>query len=92
MILSVSVSELRSNFSDYLDRVLKGTKIIIRDEKRNIAVAELSQTSNFDSKLYQTALAHAAGTLTDQNHPEWQTKEAVNTWLHQQRKSADRTF
>ena len=77
MTLTVSVSELRNNISDYLERVAKGAKVLIRDEKKNVAIAQISQTHVFNKELFEKTLRKAAGVFSVKNHPEWSTKKQV---------------
>lgn len=92
MTLTVSVSELRNNISGYLDKVVKGSRVLIRDEKRNIPIAQITQTSAFDKTMYEKVLRKASGVFTAQNHPEWATKKKVIDWVSKSRLAADRTF
>jgi prevent-host-death family protein len=92
MTLTVSVSELRNNISGYLDKVVKGSRVLIRDEKRNIPIAQITQTSAFDKTMYEKVLRKASGIFTAKNHPEWATKKKVIGWIIKDRLAADRTF
>lgn len=92
MTLTVSVSELRNNISNYLDKVVKGNRVLIRDEKRNVTIAQITQTSAFDKGAYEKALRKASGIFTAQNHPEWATKEKVIDWVSKNRLKNQRTF
>ncbi len=92
MTLTVSVSELRNNISDYLDKVVKGNRVLIRDEKRNKTIAQITQTSAFDKDSYEKALSRASGIFTAQNHPEWATKKKVIDWVAKNRLKNQRTF
>ncbi len=92
MTLTVSVSEFRNHLSDYLDKVSEGTRLIIKDEKKDVAIAELTPTQSFDKEAFGKALKQAAGVFTAKNHPEWRTKKDVIKWLRETRKNADRTF
>ena len=40
MNLIVSVSEFRENISKYLDKVTSGASVVIKDEKRNVEIAQ----------------------------------------------------
>ena len=53
MTLTVSVSELRNNISNYLEKVMKGTRVVVCDEKRGINIAEIIHTSTFDKDTYE---------------------------------------
>lgn len=92
MILTVSVSELRSNISQYLERVAKGTQVFIRDEKRDVTIAQITQTSFFDKSIYEKVLRKAAGIFTTENHPEWSTETKVSNWVTKNRLANDRTY
>ncbi|HUD44823.1 MAG TPA: hypothetical protein VMR41_04730 [Patescibacteria group bacterium] len=92
MTVTVSVSDLRSNISQYLERVMKGTRVLIRDEKRDISIAQITRTSIFDKDMYEKVLRKAAGVITVQNHPEWSTKNDVVNWVTKNRLSDERSF
>jgi len=92
MTLTVSVSELRTNISTYLERVTKGTRLLIRDEKRNITIAQITQANFFDKTIYEKTLRKAAGIFTKENHPEWSTSSKVNAWLTKNRLIDERSF
>jgi len=93
MTLTVSVSELRSNISSYLDRVTKGARVLIRDEKKDLTIAQITpQTSNFDKEAFEKSLRKAAGIFSLENHPEWSTKKRINSWLRKQRLADQRSF
>lgn len=92
MTLTVSVSDLRSNISSYLERVMKGTQVLIRDEKKDLTVAQITQIPFFDKKMYERALRKAAGVLSSNSHPEWSTKLKVTSWLTKNRLQSERSF
>ena len=92
MTLTVSVSELRTNISAYLERVTKGTRVLIRDEKRDITIAQITQAYFFDKTIYEKTLRKAAGIFTKKNHPEWSTPFKVSTWLTKNRLADERSF
>jgi len=92
MTLTVSVSELRTNISAYLQRVTKGTRVLIRDEKRDITIAQITQAYFFDKTIYEKTLRKAAGIFTKENHPEWSTPSKVNAWITKNRLADERSF
>lgn len=92
MTMTVSVSELRNNISQYLERVIKGTRVLIRDEKKGLTFAQIIQTSTFDKTLYEKVLRKASGVLSSENHPEWNTKSQVIKWVTKNRLSDERLF
>lgn len=92
MTLTVSISELRSNLSEYLDKVAKGDNLVIRDEKKNKGIAQVSKLKSFDPDAYEQAMRRAAGVFTAENHPEWRTKKDIINWLRKSRMSDDRKF
>lgn len=92
MTLTVSVSDLRSNISEYLERVAKGTRLIIRDEKKGKAIAQITKAPSFDKDAFEKSLRKTAGVFTVENHPEWKTKSDVSTWLTKNRLANDRMF
>lgn len=92
MTLTVSISQLRNNMSDYLEKVMQGNRVIIRDEKKDAAIAELTKTKSFDEDAFESALRKAAGVFTAENHPEWKTKSKISAWLTKNRLSDERSF
>jgi antitoxin (DNA-binding transcriptional repressor) of toxin-antitoxin stability system len=92
MTLTVSVSELRNNISNYLEKVMKGTRVLVRDEKRDITIAEIIHTATFDKETYEKALRKAAGTFSSDNHPEWTGQEDIVDWITKSRLSDQRSF
>lgn len=92
MTLTVSISQLRNNMSDYLEKVIAGNRVLIRDEKKDTAIAELTKAKSFDKDAFERTLRKAAGVFTAQNHPEWKTKSKVSNWLTKSRLSDERSF
>lgn len=92
MTLTVSVSDLRNNISSYLEKVMKGTRVLIRDEKKDITIAEIIHTTNFDKDTYEKTLRKVAGIFSKENHPEWSTQENVTNWVVKSRVSDERSF
>lgn len=92
MTLTVSVSELRSNLAQYLDKVANGDNLFVRDEKKDKLVAELIGRKEFDPGRFERALRRSAGVFTAKNHPEWATKQDVIKWLRETRKASERHF
>ncbi len=92
MTLTVSISELRNNLALYLDQVAKGDNLVIRDEKKNLEIAQVTKTKSFNPDTYEQAMRKAAGVFTAENHPEWATKSQVIKWLRKSRLSDDRSF
>lgn len=92
MTLTVSVSELRNNLAQYLARVTNGTNLLVRDEKKDVTIAQVTPVHTFDPVAFEKALDRAAGIFTAENHPEWRTKKNVIKWLEAERKTADRHF
>ena len=92
MTVTVSVSDLRNNISTYLEKVMQGTRVLVRDEKRDIAIAEIIHTSSFDKTTYEKALQKAAGIFSEENHPEWKTEKDVSNWVSKSRLSDQRSF
>lgn len=92
MTFTVSISELRNNLAQYLERVANGANLLVRDEKKNRFVAQLVGKKQFDPEGFVRTLKAASGIFTIQNHPEWATKRDVTSWLKAERKSADRHF
>lgn len=92
MTLTVSVSQFRQHIASYLAKAETGNLVIIKDEKKDQQVAQLSGKKKFDPEAFGKALKTATGILTAKNHPEWRTKQDVTRWIKQERLSSDRTF
>ncbi len=92
MTLTVSVSELRNNISGYLERVLQGTRVLVRDEKRNITIAQIKATTTFDKQMYERALQKAAGIFSEEKHLEWKTQTDTSNWVQKNRLQDERSF
>ena len=92
MPLTVSVSQLRNNLSDYLDKVSNGTSVLVRDEKRNVTIAEINKTTSFNKDTYAQVLKKSAGILSEKDHPEWKTQQKVTDWLVNSRQADERSF
>lgn len=92
MTLTVSVSQFRNNMADYLDKVIAGNRVLIRDEKKDVAIAELTKTKSFDKDAFGISLQKAAGVFSAKNHPEWKTKSKISKWLTKSRLSDERPF
>lgn len=92
MTLTVSISQLRSNLAQYLEKVDDGTNILVRDEKKDRLIAEIVGKKQFDPESFERALRKAAGVFTAKNHPEWRTKKDVIRWLEKTRKESERNF
>ncbi|MEK7617410.1 MAG: hypothetical protein AAB414_05150 [Patescibacteria group bacterium] len=78
--------------SKYLDKVSQGNQVLIRDDKRDMSVAQINPVQTFDPVAFQKALDKAAGVFSAENHPEWRTKKDVIKWLRETRKNFDRKF
>jgi len=92
MTLTVSISEFRNNMSEYLNKVSRGNQVLIRDDKKDISIAQINPVQSFDPEAFEKALDRAAGVFTAENHPEWATKKDVVSWLRKTRKNFDRKF
>lgn len=92
MTHTVSISEFRKNISRYLDKVSQGNQVLIRDDKKDITVAQINPVYSFDQEAFEKTLDRAAGIFTAENHPEWATKKDVINWLRKTRKNFDREF
>ena len=92
MTLTVSVSELRNNLAQYLERVSNGANLLVRDAKKDKLVAELVGKKEFDPVRFEKSLRAATGVFTAKNHPEWRTKKDVIKWLENTRKASERHF
>lgn len=64
MTITVSISEFRNNISDYLNQVKAGHTVILRDEKKDETVAEVTGKKKWDPVAYEKMLRRVAGTFT----------------------------
>ncbi|KKQ74173.1 MAG: hypothetical protein US96_C0039G0009 [Candidatus Woesebacteria bacterium GW2011_GWB1_38_5b] len=78
--------------SKYLDKVRRGDRVIIRDEKKGAAIAQITALPFFDKESYQKSLKKASGIFSSEAHPEWKTKKGVMAWLNKSRLADDRKF
>jgi len=92
MSITVSVSQLRNNISDYLEKAKQGTKVLVRDDKKDKMIAQIIQTRTFNKNTYEKVLRKSAGVFAAENHPEWRTKSDVNKWLEKSRLADERSF
>jgi hypothetical protein len=88
----VSISDLRKNIADYVDRVWAGDEVLIKDEKKDITKVRMTKVAGYDKVRYEKALRRVAGIFTAKNHPEWRTKKDIVNWLNNSRKADERTF
>lgn len=92
MTIVVSISQFRQNIAEYIEKVKAGNTVVLQDEKKDQQVAQLVGKKAFNPDAFGNALKAATGIFSEQNHPEWQTKEKVSTWLEKERKNSDRNF
>lgn len=92
MTLIVSVSQFRQHIASYLAKAEAGNLVIVKDEKRDQQIAQLSGKRGFNPDSFDKALKAASGILTVKHHPEWKKEEDIIKWVKQGRLSADRTF
>lgn len=92
MTLTVSVSQFRQHISNYLEKAKEGDTVIVKDEKRDKQIAQLTGKRKFNPETFGKALKAAAGIFTVDNHPEWKTKKDVTGWVTKGRLSADRSI
>ena len=92
MTLTVSVSELRNNLAQYLEKVANGTSLLVRDQKKDQLIAEVVGRKEFNPDSFRKTLRASAGVFTAKNHPEWRTKKDVISWLQATRKASERHF
>lgn len=90
MTTVVSISDFREKISDYLDQVARGDIVIIKDEKRNRELAQVTGRKQFDPVEYRKMLKRVAGTFTKERHPEWATISKVEGWLRKSRMADER--
>lgn len=92
MTVIVSVGQFRQHIASYLAKAEAGNLVIVKDEKRDQQIAQLSGKKRFDPDAFGKVLKTASGILTAQQHPAWKTKQDVIKWVKQGRLSADRIF
>lgn len=91
MTWTVSISDLRDNFSDYLAKVRSGDELLVKDEKRNEEIVRVVPVKKkFDPVAYRAMLDRVSGTISAKNHPEWATIAKTEKWLRKTRKESDR--
>ncbi|OGM21188.1 hypothetical protein A2714_03200 [Candidatus Woesebacteria bacterium RIFCSPHIGHO2_01_FULL_38_9] len=90
MTITVSVSDFRNNLAGYLTQIARGTKILIKDDKKNLELAEVSLKRQFDKDSYESSLRKAAGTFLFENHTEFSSYKKVESWLRSTRRLSDR--
>lgn len=92
MLISASISQFRNNIALYLERVVNGVSVVIRDEKKGYTIAKILPVSTFDSTVYGQILQKYAGSISQEAHPEWSTEQTIQDWLHRTRLSDERNF
>lgn len=92
MTWTVSISDFRNNLSDYLAYVRRGDSLVLKDEKKDEEIAQVTPKKKFDVEDYLKTLHQAAGTFSAKNHPEWATKAKVIKWVNEGRKQSERNF
>lgn len=91
MTWTVSISDLRNNLSDYLDKVKAGDQLLVKDEKKDEEIVVVKPIDKkFDPISFRAALDRISGTISAKNHPEWATKAKVEKWLRKIRKQSDK--
>ena len=53
MTLTVSISEFRNNMSEYLNKVSRGNQVLIRDDKKDISIAQINPVQSFDPEAFE---------------------------------------
>jgi antitoxin (DNA-binding transcriptional repressor) of toxin-antitoxin stability system len=89
MTVTASISELRKNLSDYLAKVEQGIVVIIKDEKKDEEIAQLTKKEKFNKNEYLKALEDASVAIASNSHPEWKDQKSIIKWLRQSRKDRD---
>lgn len=92
MTLNISISDLRNNISKYLGKVREGNRVLIKDEKRNVTIAQILPVTSFNRESYAEVLKKSAGIFTSELHPEWRNKDDILEWLHKSRLADERNF
>lgn len=90
MTWTVSVGDLRNNLADYLERVRQGDNLVIKDERKNEDIAQITAKKQFDSEAFLKALDQFAGSVSAKDHPEWATRNKIDRWLRAVRRASDR--
>lgn len=89
---TISVSDFRQNIAEYLRQVNQGATLMIKDDKKNENLAQLTPPGirKLDPNAYKAMLKRVAGTFTAKSHPEWATKAKVEKWLRTSRLADER--
>ena len=66
--------------------------MLIRDERKNVVIAQITQTGHFDEDMYERVMRGASGILTAENHPEWKTRSSIVAGFTKNRKLDERSF
>ena len=91
-MLTVSIGDFRNNISQYLGKVRSGNRVLIKDIKRNLTIAQVTGVHVFDKDSYQKTIKKASGVFSSQKHPEWKDRRAISSWLSKSRLTDDRKF
>ena len=75
-----------------MDKVAEGTRLLIKDEKKNKLLAEVIAKKEFDPISFERTLKSVGQVFTEENHPEWRTQKDVINWLRKTRQESDRHF
>lgn len=89
----VSVADFRNDISKYLSLISKGDVVIIKDNKKNIEIAQVTGTKTWNPEAYRAMLKRmVANPISAKDHPEWATRSKLEKWLRSSRLADERNF
>ena len=92
MIINVSISQFRQNLAEYITKVTLGHTVILENGKKDQQIIQLTGKKSFNPDTFSNALQEASGIFSNENHPEWETKKDIISWVEKSRLKADRNF
>lgn len=89
----VSISDFRQDMSYYIGLVSRGDTVVLKDNKKNEEILQMTKTHKWDPVAYRAMLKKiSANPISAKDHPEWATLTKVNKWLGETRKNSNRDF
>ena len=82
MTQTVSASDFRQNMFRYFDLVKKGNTIVVRNDKKDETLVQITQAKSWDPEAYGEMLKNLAKkpVFTSEDHPEWATLRDIQRW------------
>lgn len=92
MTITVSISQFRRRLSDYIDKARNGSTVVVRDEKTDQDLVQVTGRKQWDPEAFRRTLYRVAGSISVKDHPEWATPSKISRWLRKERKAAEGHF